>query len=189
MRAEGFDALQVEFDDRSKVVPAAQEAYYLNDFNTVIRGVEARYGGLLNADERDYIGRLKALSRPALLLYVRLVNRKGPYFRVQRLNYPEIGALAAPIAELADEGLLEVCLGAPSASRRMRMLACFTLPELTQCLKTHALPKGAGRAALLEWLTVVGGFWRLDGRGSCGTPSDRVAGIRSLAVSTIFVFW
>lgn len=128
--------------------------YYLSDFDSVIEGVKRRYAALLNADEHAYIVRLNALSAPARQLYVRLVNRKGPYFRVRRLEYPEIGALDAAIAELVANGLLETCLAAPDPAQRLRLLACFTLPELKASLRAHAAPKPSGRAALLDWLAV-----------------------------------
>jgi hypothetical protein len=134
----------------SEVTAAPAFPYYLSDFDSVIEGVEQRYAALLNADERAYIARLKSLSLPARMLYVRLVNRKGPYFRVARLDYPEIGALDAAIAELLAHGLLEICVTAPHPKRRLRLLSCFTLPELRAWLKAH--PITAGRPALLDWL-------------------------------------
>ena len=157
MHAEGFDPPQTELESQSAAAFAAEQAYYLDDFNCVIRGVAQRYAGLLNAEELEYIGRLKTLSRPAQMLYVRLVNRKGPFFRAKLLDYPEIGRLDAPIAELADAGLLQICVALPPASRQRRLLACFTLPELVKSLKPHAAPK-SGRAGLLEWLTAWESF-------------------------------
>ncbi len=139
-----------------KAVPTP--AYYLNDFHSVLQGVEQLHGSLLNADEEAYIRKLKALSLPAQHLHARLVNRKGPYFRVARLAYPEIGGLDQPIAELIAHRLLERCVTLPPAPRQARLLACFTVPELVAALKDHPAPKRACRAVLLDWLKAWEGF-------------------------------
>lgn len=136
---------------------AGECAYYLADFRTVIGQVERLYGPLLNADEKCYLARLKNLSLPAQHLYARLVNRKGPYFRTAQLDYPEIGELAAPIAELVAQGLLEICAAPPPLPKCKRLLACFTLPELRAVLKGHSAPR-AGRPALLDWLLAWDGL-------------------------------
>ena len=47
-------------------------------------------------------------SLPAQRLYVRLISRKGPVFRSDRLRYEEIGTVSAPAAELEAAGLLAI---------------------------------------------------------------------------------
>jgi len=163
MHVEGFDASQAELEnheavDAPPVGASPTPAYYLNDFHSVIQGVEQLHGSLLNADEQAYLRKLKALSLPAQQLYARLVNRKGPYFRVTRLAYPEIGVPDQPIAELVAHRLLEICVTLPPVPRQKRLLACFTLPELVAALKNHAAPKRACRAAFLDWLGAWEGF-------------------------------
>ncbi len=76
--------------DRDDGVPRLPAGYYLDHFSQVIVGVRARYGFLLTVAEREYLARLDALSEAARMLYARLVNRRGPFFQVNRLNYPEI---------------------------------------------------------------------------------------------------
>lgn len=131
-------------------------AYYLRDFDCVADGVRRLYAALLTPEEQEYLARVKRLSMPARQLHARLVNRKGPYFRRARLCYPEIGALDAPLAELAAEGLAVRCAVLPEAELRERLLACFTLPELRAELSPRAAPRT--RAALLGWLAAWEGF-------------------------------
>ncbi len=83
--------------------------YYLENFTQVIEGVQARYGFMLTASEHEYLATLEALTTPALMLYARLVNRRGPCFRVARLVYPEIERLNMAVAELLATGLLQSC--------------------------------------------------------------------------------
>ncbi len=147
------EALRTGVADLGAAQPEPNElAYYVTDFETVIRGVELRYGTLLDADELAYVAKLKLLSRAARALYVRLVNRKGPYFRRQCLDYPEIGGLDAAVAELSHHRLLEICTAAPPAARQKRLLACFTLPELRGFLRAHPAPKAVGKGGLVDWL-------------------------------------
>jgi hypothetical protein len=129
--------------------------YYLNDFNAVIDGVRGQYAELLNPAETSYLQRLATLSEPARMLYARLVNRKGPYFRVDRLAYPEIGDVEAAIAELADGAFLQRVLPTDTPAQ---VLACFTCPELKAALAGRHIAKSSRRAELLEWLSKWDGY-------------------------------
>lgn len=100
--------------------------YYLANFQRVLTWVSARHGDLLLDDERARIARLAELPRPAQALLVRLVMRKGELFRQTRLDYAEIGAIAAPMQALAEAGLVDP---APALS----------LPELFGLLRKQEL--------------------------------------------------
>jgi hypothetical protein len=154
-----MQAADVEFSeppmagDIAVAAAAAADPYYLQNFRTVLQTVLQLHGNLLTADERAYICKLGQISRPAQALYVRLINRKGPCFRIARLAYPEIGALDAPIAELVSQSLLEFCAMPGNPAARQGVLACFTLPELRAALPARAAPKTSPRTALLDWLS------------------------------------
>ena len=77
-----------------------REGYYLDNFHTLLDHVEARYADLFASAERAFLADFRALDLAAQRLWVRLISRRGPCFRVDRLSYPEIGALADPIARL-----------------------------------------------------------------------------------------
>ena len=83
------------------------DGYYLLNFLTVLAGVEARDGDLLLPEERDALARFRACSLPAQRLYVRMLTRKGPWFRRDDLNYAEIGDPESPIVELLQAGFCE----------------------------------------------------------------------------------
>ncbi len=100
--------------------------YHLDHFTQVIEGVQVRYGFLLTAPEREHFARLRALTTPALMLYARLVNRRGPCFRVARLVYPEIERLDLAVAELLAAGLLQSCGGELEPAALEQVLDCFT---------------------------------------------------------------
>jgi hypothetical protein len=127
-------------------------AYYLDHFRQVLEAVKQRYGFLLDPAEHAHIRRIEALREPAQMLYARLVNRRGPCFRLDRLSYPEIPALETAAAQLVSQGLLVPCDTGLEAALRRRLYGCFTLAELRASLAEHHLPRLARKGDLLSWL-------------------------------------
>jgi hypothetical protein len=131
--------------------------YYLDHFTQVIKGVQVRYGFLLTAPEREHLAKLKALATPALMLYARLVNRRGPCFRVARLVYPEIEPLDLAVAELLAAGLLQACDGELEPASLDQVLDCFTHHELRAALHGQPLPQGVRKGEMLSWIAAWDG--------------------------------
>ncbi|MCK8493109.1 VRR-NUC domain-containing protein [Spirosoma sp. RP8] len=90
---------------RQKVILTPR--YYLDNFRYVLDFVKRLYGNLLNDSEWDFIRRFEALSLDAQCLYVRFSNRKGLFFRINKLQYNEITDLPAAVGELITNGFLE----------------------------------------------------------------------------------
>lgn len=82
--------------------------YYLHNFRHVLDWVGARHQDLLDERERGLIKRFSALPQAAQALLVRMVMRKGDLFRHGKLVYAEIGEIAAPVALLAAQELIDV---------------------------------------------------------------------------------
>tara|TARA_R100000900_G_scaffold127863_3_gene103299 strand:+ start:165288 stop:166877 length:1590 start_codon:yes stop_codon:yes gene_type:complete len=114
--------------------------------------VEALYADLLSEDEQGLIDSWRFCSPPAQCLYVRLVSRAGPWFRVDRLDYPEIPDLPEALAELLEKGLL-----ARADALDMDALGpLFTLPEWRRAFADEtALPASANKSALLEAVSAL----------------------------------
>jgi hypothetical protein len=127
-------------------------AYYLDHFRQVLEAVKQRYGFLLDPTEHAHIHRIEALREPAQMLYARLVNRRGPCFRYDRLSYPEIPTLEAAVAELVAQSLLVPCDTGLEAAIRRKLYGCFTLSELRASLTEHRLPRPVRKGDLLSWL-------------------------------------
>jgi hypothetical protein len=96
-----------------------REGYYLDNFEAVLRDVRERYGGLLNPRERERTEAFLALPLGARRLYVRMLTRKGPWFRRDGLRYPEIPDLEGALADLAGAGL---CGAGASPAERAALL-------------------------------------------------------------------
>jgi len=65
--------------------PDITPLYYLDNFRYLITFVAARYHNLLNAREKIFLTRFSDLPLSAQALYVRLLQRKGPYFKEKAL--------------------------------------------------------------------------------------------------------
>ncbi len=80
--------------------------YYHANFLALLDNVAERYADLLKGEERAFLARFRGLDRDAQMLYVRLTSRVGPWFRLDKLNYPEIGDLPGAAAQGLRSGLL-----------------------------------------------------------------------------------
>lgn len=114
------------------------EKYYLDNFKYVLNFVLAKYEPLLSATELDFISHFMSLSEDAQCLYVRISNRKGQFFRKEKLNYPEIKNLDQAHEELLENNLL-------TSQPLLEIEECFQLiniynkPEIIQLLKSQEI--------------------------------------------------
>jgi hypothetical protein len=92
---------------RAKSPVLADPFYYLNNFKTVLSSLEERYRDLLSAEELQFIAQFAELPRPSCALLVRMIMRKGAFFRLSRLRYPEIGNAAEAAGPLVGVGWLQ----------------------------------------------------------------------------------
>ncbi len=127
------------------------EGYYLTNFEIVLDTVAERDGDLLEAAELDFLGAFRDLDLGARRLYVRLLSRKGPIFRRDRLAYREVPSIDAAIAELAAAGLADRGEEA-GAGELLGVLLRAELAELTADLLPEAPSPQARRDELLESL-------------------------------------
>ncbi|KRB78289.1 VRR-NUC domain-containing protein [Noviherbaspirillum sp. Root189] len=81
--------------------------YYLENFDTVLEWVHTRYPHLLSVEEEHFIRCVAALPRPSRALLVRMVMRKGPYFRASKLIYDEIGCTRQAAGPLVQHGWID----------------------------------------------------------------------------------
>ena len=107
--------------------------YYLDNFRYVLDFVKRLYGNLLTDAELDFVRRFEELPLDAQCLYVRFSNRKGLFFRVNKLQYTEITDIPAATATLVDAGFAN-SLSAHHAPLGDDALSVFTKPELLDLL-------------------------------------------------------
>lgn len=124
--------------------------YYLDNFNYVLDFVGIQYEDLLTPEEVDWAHGFRRLSLDARRLYVRLCGRKGPLFRDDKLNYPEIGDIHAAIDELAIDGYLDFATDAGITE----LLALLTKQEMLE-LRVAGVARSLSRHELIERIADV----------------------------------
>ncbi len=125
--------------------------YYLDNFDFLLSHVHGQYGDILSREEADYAACFRQLSPDARRLYVRLASRKGPLFRSDKLNYPEIGDLHEAALELTAAGYLDDVRDAGADE----LLALLTRQELLRLDTGAPLRRTARREQLVEVLLDV----------------------------------
>ena len=120
--------------------------YYRDNLLRVLEHVWNRYADLLDSEAAHFIDKVGAASRLAQRLYARLVTRKGPYIRLDRLQYREIHDLPGAVDELVRTGLVQCNAEAPAET----LLALFTKGELTALFDRRAATKKALLRDILE---------------------------------------
>lgn len=120
--------------------------YYLHNFDSLLAFVESKYGSLLNSCEKAFIQAFRSLSEDGQCLFLRFANRKGLFFRTDKLHYPEIGSLENALEELLFRQFCEL----PSDSHQplaADFLTVYSKEELSLIYKAVA-PERKGLARL-----------------------------------------
>lgn len=129
--------------------------YYLDNFNSLLALVERMYADLLTPSEQAFINRFRGLSEEEKCLFVRFANRRGLFFRTDKLDYPEISG----IGEALDELLLQHFCERPSLRHEAfarQFLAVFSKEELIQLYKElKPEQKGVGKCKKPELVELL----------------------------------
>lgn len=130
----------------------AHRYYYLHNFQRALDWLGERYGDLLDGAEQAFLARFARLTQPSRALMVRLLMRRGPWFRAGKLVYeeiPDIGGAAAPLLALG-------WLDAQAPMELHELFALHTKPELLALfagsVQTGAVHTGLRKAELLQAL-------------------------------------
>lgn len=100
--------------------------YYAGRILDMLAGVERQYSDLLEPSERTWIEAFRRSTPCSQRLLARLVGRKGPLFRVDSLDYPEVGQGWRALDELASRGLVQIDPCGP-ADAQLVLLTCAEL--------------------------------------------------------------
>jgi VRR-NUC domain len=81
--------------------------YYLEYFQYLLRFVADKYAHILLENEHEFLKNFHALSEDEQCLFVRFVNRRGAFFRENRLKYDEIDNIPQVIETLVEKKFIE----------------------------------------------------------------------------------
>ncbi|RAP65038.1 nuclease [Achromobacter sp. HZ01] len=122
--------------------------YYLHNFERALAWIAERYGDLLDDAERRFLADFQALPQASRALMVRMLMRRGPWFRATRLSYEEIPGTLAAAAPLAALGWLD----AAAPMTLDELFGLHTKGELAAIFCDAPVKAGARKAELLEVL-------------------------------------
>jgi len=138
--------------------------YYLRNFTFALAWIAERYGDWLDEAEQAFLDDYAGLPRPSQALMVRMLMRKGPYFRADSLHYAEIGDPVSAAAPLLALGWLD-------ADPVLTLDALFAVLRQAELARVFAgvAPGKLSKARLLEHLRGLAQFgdarpwrqWRL----------------------------
>lgn len=129
------------------MLPELAPRYYLDNFNKLIDHTQEWYADFLNQEEQAWLTCYNHLELNAQCLLVRLYSRKSELFRQDKLSYPEIGDLTAPLTQLAQEKLIQLN---PLITDQSVARSLLTKPEMLR-LYPH-LDKSAKKQHLIDEL-------------------------------------
>ena len=81
--------------------------YYLEYFNYVLNFVQEKYRHILNENEWRFLRKYYCLTEDAQCLFIRFCNRRGLFFRVNKLSYSELDDIPALLNELFEREFIE----------------------------------------------------------------------------------
>lgn len=122
--------------------------YYLANFQHVLDWIEARYSDLLSPYEAAFIEAFPTLPKTSRALLVRMVMRKGTFFRASKLAYSEIGSAREAVKPLVEQGWVDA---RPEISLE-QLFGLLTKPEITTTFRPFLERPGARKDELLQAL-------------------------------------
>lgn len=123
--------------------------YYLSNFQCWLSLAWKRYTSFFQTAEQVQIQRFGELSEQSQALFVRLFNRKGDYFCIEKLEYPELGDLHSLLQELGAKGFIQTEL---ESVHRPHLLPLLSLLELKALCHALGIAQTAPKAILIERL-------------------------------------
>lgn len=104
--------------------------YYLEYFNYLLDFVQEKYRHILNENEWRFLRKYYCLSEDAQCLFIRFSNRKGLFFKVNKLSYAELTDIPALLNELLDREFIEHVNAEKHETFSKELLGVFGKDEL-----------------------------------------------------------
>jgi hypothetical protein len=112
-----------------------QPKYYLEYFNYVLDFVQDKYKHILNESEWRFLRKYYCLSEDAQCLFIRFTNRRGLFFKTNKLIYNELRDIPNLLNELTEREFVEK----PSVQKHLTfgqdLLHIFSKDELLKIIQ------------------------------------------------------
>ncbi|XP_056173803.1 fanconi-associated nuclease 1 homolog isoform X1 [Syzygium oleosum] len=116
---------------------------YQQNFSLLLHEVLIRSSNLFTDDEKLFMESFTSLLDDSQRLFVRLYSRKGPWFRLSNISYPEISDALQAVNELSGKGYVIPfeCAEGLQTDEMMGILRVLTVSELREI---SCIPKKKG---------------------------------------------
>jgi len=104
--------------------------YYLEYFNYLLDFVQEKYRHILNENEWRFLRKYYCLSEDAQCLFIRFSNRKGLFFKTNKLAYAELTDIPALLKELLEREFIEPVNAAKHETFSKELLGIYGKDEL-----------------------------------------------------------
>ncbi len=125
--------------------PVLTPDYYLANFQRLIRHALDYYPDLMTESEHEWVQRFQLLDHDSQCLLVRLLSRKGKWFRSDKLNYVEIASISDSLDSLEEANF--IVLNSELSAREL-VLNLLTKPEVLSLFPEHQ--KSMSKRQLVE---------------------------------------
>lgn len=130
------------------------ERYYRDNFLQLLQFTQQRYSDLLTEQEQSFIDDFCQMAEDAQCIYVRLLLRRGDWFRPEKLSYREINDISEALAHAEKMHFLRRVSEPDELIESMsEWLGCFTKQECWQAFPDLAIAKSSRRAELDQAIT------------------------------------
>lgn len=107
MESVDRETIQLLWREVVRVVDHAKAPSYQQNFRLLVQDVLHNHLHLFVDEETSFLGSFNLLSDDAQRLFVRLYTRKGPWFRMANISYPEISDPKKAILDLQLAGYID----------------------------------------------------------------------------------
>ncbi|KAH7655826.1 Phosphodiesterase I protein [Dioscorea alata] len=148
MESVDRETFKLLWRDVVRVVDHAKTPSYQRNFRLLVQDVLHNHLHLFVDEETSFLGLFNLLSDDAQRLFVRLYTRKGPWFRMANISYPEISDLKKAILELQLAGYIDSfpLSEAPSINDIRDVLDVLSASEIREISKLELCKKGVNSA-------------------------------------------
>ncbi|XP_013719935.2 fanconi-associated nuclease 1 homolog isoform X1 [Brassica napus] len=134
--------------------PPKTTRYQLN-FNVLVQEVLRSCSHLFTADEKTFLESFPSLSEDSQRLFIRLYTRKGPWFRLSNISYPEVSDSLQALKNLTVSGFMSSVEDANDLSyQKMKEITeLLNITELRDILSVNKVfSRGSRKRDLIDSL-------------------------------------
>ncbi|KAL1208950.1 Fanconi-associated nuclease 1-like protein [Cardamine amara subsp. amara] len=140
--------------DHQMQFPPKTTRYQLN-FNVLVQEVLRSCSHLFTADEKAFLESFPSLSEDSQRLFIRLYTRKGPWFRLSNISYPEVSDSLQALKDLTVRGFMSSVKDANELDyeKMKEILELLNVAELRDILSTNKVfSRGSRKRDLINSL-------------------------------------